>query len=62
MPLSNDLLFDTQTVVDKEIVDIEENSQNWEQSLQLIRTVKGFFLYKPFPPSSWKLKFFKTVA
>lgn len=44
MPLSNDLLFDTQTVVDKQIVDTGDNSHSCKQSLQLIRTAKvGFF-------------------
>lgn len=38
MPLSNDLLFDTQTVVDKQIVDIGDNSHSCKQSLQFIRT------------------------
>lgn len=45
MPLSNDLLFDTQTVVDKQIVDIGDNSHSCKQSLQLIRTAKVVFFF-----------------
>lgn len=38
MQLFNNLLFDKQAVVDKQIVDIGGNSHSCKQSLQLIRT------------------------